>query len=203
MKNGRVLLQALLCFVLIFSLVLPAAVAGASSATARVLDDGAIIDSSVDSSNSLSTTTLNTLSDFTKIWQSEDIGDVSCIVIDDVDSGGTNKIIVGACTGFGNNIYHGYIYVFNPLTRELEWQSNDIGHVHRVVVADLDGDGRKEIIAQVSHSQSGVIGYRYGYVYVFDAVTHEQIWKSSNIGQPGDLVVAHLDGDGIKEIMKG
>ncbi|MDI6810125.1 MAG: hypothetical protein QMD80_00335, partial [archaeon] len=141
--------------------------------------------------------------EWNKLWNSSDIGYVHSIAVDDVDGDGINEIVVGTCTGFESNIEHGYIYIFNALTHELEWQSDDIGRVEKIAVADLDGDGGKEIIAKTLHSMSAVIGDRYGYVYVYSALTHEQLWKSNNIGEGGDLIVDDLDGDGVKEIIAG
>jgi outer membrane protein assembly factor BamB len=139
---------------------------------------------------------------FTQIWQSGDIGEVQDIVVDDVDGDGADEIVVATYNGLVGNIWHGYVYIFDASTHALEWQSSDIGSIREIIVADLDGDGGKEIIAAVRHSMSAVIGDRYGYVYVFDGVTHSQIWQSGNIGSPnGEWVVEDLDGDGSKEIV--
>ena len=142
---------------------------------------------------------------FTQIWKSEDIGQVQCIVVDDIDADGTNEIVVGTTSDIGSDdIWHGYIYIFNAITYELEWKSNDIGYVKKLNITDLNNDGRKEIVAQVLYKGYKYLGNRYGYIYVFDGVTHEQKWRSSNIGgRGGDLVVADLDGDGVKEIVTG
>jgi len=137
------------------------------------------------------------------LWQSGDIGEIRWIEVEDADGDDIDEIFVGTCTGFASNIYHGYIYIFNAVTHELEWQSDDIGCVNKVVVTDLDGDDRKEIVASVLYSRSGVIGDRYGYIYVFDGITHNQEWQSGNIGTPMDLVVDDVDGDGVKEIITG
>ena len=141
----------------------------------------------------------------TQIWKSEDIGYVNCMVVDDIDNDGTSEIIAGTINQFDSSTYtyHGYIYIFNALSHELDWQSNDIGWVWKIIVADLDSDGGKEIIAQTYLGRSAIIGDCYGYIYVFDGITHEERWKSDNIGLPGDLVVADLDEDGAKEIVAG
>lgn len=60
---------------------------------------------------------------FSQTWKSEDIGYVQSIVVDDLDGDGTNEIIVGTCTDYESNthyIWHGYIYIFNAITHELE-----------------------------------------------------------------------------------
>ena len=125
-------------------------------------------------------------------------------MIDDPDGDGCQEIVAGTSTGLSSNIYHGHIYVFNSSTLQLEWQSPDIGQVVKVLITDFDNNGIKEIVASVTHHMSDVIGDRYGYVYVFDGVTHQQVWKSGNVGQQsGDrgIVVTDLDGDGIKDIV--
>ena len=60
MRNGRMILQALLCFVLVLSLILPAVVAGATSATAHVLNEQSLSHSWMDSSSAFSAMALNT-----------------------------------------------------------------------------------------------------------------------------------------------
>ena len=140
----------------------------------------------------------------TLMWYSSDIGYVRSIVVDDPDEDGTNEIVVGTLTGKGSNdIWHGYIYIFDALTHDLEWNSSDIGYVRKLKVADLNGDGKKDIIASVWYKGYGT-GNHYGYIYVFDGLTHEQKWKSDNIGgQTIDLAIVDLDDDGVKEIITG
>jgi len=140
----------------------------------------------------------------TLMWNSSDIGYVRSIVVDDPDDDGTNEIVVGTLTGKGSNdIWHGYIYIFDALTHDLEWNSSDIGYVRKLKVADLNGDGKKDIIASVWYKGYGT-GNHYGYIYVFDGLTHEQKWKSDNIGgQTIDLAIVDLDDDGVKEIITG
>lgn len=136
------------------------------------------------------------------IWKSEDIGHVRCITVDDIDDDDVNELIVGVTISFtASTTRHGYIYVFNAVTYELEWRSEDIGDVGKIIVADIEGDGTKEIIAKVASAYG--VGDRYEHIYVFDAVTYEHLWKSDNIGWMGDLVVEDLDGDGVKEIVTG
>jgi parallel beta-helix repeat protein len=139
------------------------------------------------------------------IWESEDIGSVTSMAIDDVDGDGVTEVICGTVTSFdkGTYTYHGYVYIFNALTHELEWKSNDIGYVTDIIATDLDDDGNYEIVAQTHFGRSAIIGNCYGYVHVFDGASHEQRWKSSNIGAPGDLAVADLDGNYVKEIIVG
>jgi len=137
---------------------------------------------------------------FTQIWKSDDIGYVGGIVVADVDNDGTNEIVVSTTTGGSN----GYIYIFDTMTHELEWKSSNINRVGALKIDDLNGDGRKEIIAKVTTTPTGTdqIGARYGYIYIFDGINHEQKWKSDNIGgRGGYLEVADLNGNGVKEII--
>ena len=139
------------------------------------------------------------------IWESMDIGSITSIAIDDVDGDGAIEIICASLTSFdkGTYIYHGYIHIFNALTHELEWKSEDIGYITDVIATDLNADGNHEILVQTYFGRSAIIGNCYGYVHVFDGTGHVLEWKSANIGQPGDLVAADLDGDGVEEIIVG
>ena len=128
------------------------------------------------------------LANFTQDFKSpEDIGYVTSIEVHDLDNDGTNEIVVGTATGTDSVGFTGHVHIFDALTYESKWKSPVIGRVDRVTVEDLDGDGGKEIIVQVQREfNSAPTVNRFGYVYVFDAVTHVQKWKSPNIGQ-GEL----------------
>ncbi|UCE38715.1 MAG: PKD domain-containing protein [Thermoplasmata archaeon] len=85
-----------------------------------------------------------------------------------------------------------------------EWQSSDLGeHIHEVAIDDIDGDYVPEIVVG-----SCVFATDAAYVYVFDAGTKVQKWKSPPIyGTPAadtcikGLVTGDVDQDNEKEII--
>jgi hypothetical protein len=130
------------------------------------------------------------------------------MIIDDVDDDSINEIIGGEFVGEDRvgrvSTYHGYVYLIDTSTYTKEWQSEDVGIVRKIVISDLTGDEVKEIVVFSLKRMEHDWGHWDGYLYVFDGQSREQKWKSDNIGgRGGDLAVADLDGDGIKEIISG
>lgn len=154
----------------------------------------------------------------TLLWKSPDlVRDADGIRVADVNSDGTNEIVVGC--GYRTDVPHGRIYVFGWTTT---WNAttgrNETVHqemfrdaaisrefdakIRGMAVADVDGDGVKEIIAG-----SGVaLGEKpgEGYVRVFSGKDGSLEWKSPDTnGDVEGLVVADSDGDGNLEITGG
>ena len=124
------------------------------------------------------------------------------LAIGDVDGDGRLEIIVSTLEA--GNIYI-YVYGFDGNNYQLEWQSNLFpgdGHdglsIHAV---DADGDGLLEIVAT---SDAGSKGYIW--VYDYNGVTYQQTWASGLLDAFAvieDLIIADIDGDGIREIVSG
>jgi hypothetical protein len=136
---------------------------------------------------------------------------IRSISIVDVDQDGANEIVFGSGVALGETAGEGYIYIYGYNDGEFtrEWKSDDLnGDVNGLVVHDLDGDQKLEIIASN--------GYRYtpGYVYIFryrggiggvgTPNIYDQVWVSEDIGPKAyGLAVGDIDHDGITELVLG
>ena len=105
---------------------------------------------------------------YSRIYKSENIGPKAYgLEVADLDDDGDLEIIVSNMAG--------RIYVFDALTREIEWTSPQLGRdILGLTVGDPDGDGDIEIIA----CQGGYVGkgdYTSGYstphIYIIDGKT--------------------------------
>ena len=117
----------------------------------------------------------------------------------DIDNDGVVEILAGFALKQGETEGEGYFRVYDGITKELEYESPDLGgDVEAIEIADVDSDGELEIIT--------IAGYRLrpGWVYVFDAATYKREWKSPDYGpKPYGLDVDDVDNDGIMEIVIG
>jgi len=77
---------------------------------------------------------------------------------------------------------------------ETVWISDFLGGVSGVETIDVDMDGTMEIVA--------TDGY-YGFIHVFNGVTHEEEWKSGSFDSILSLAVGDVDTDGKTEIVFG
>jgi hypothetical protein len=125
-------------------------------------------------------------------WQSDDlVAPIRNLMICDVDGDGTNEIVAGS---WGDGIDNGaYIYIFDGISHVQEWTSHDLRAGIRLDIADIDGDGSKEIVCGTSD----------GYVYVFDGCSHALEWMSSELGGYVRVALGDVDMDGTWEIIAG
>jgi len=140
--------------------------------------------------------------EYSREWESEDLdGDVIALLTYDVDADGIPEIVAG--NGYRYN--QGYCFIFqyvgvgssqgtgNPPIYEQVWMSEAIGpKAYGLDVGDIDGDGIVEI----------VVGNQPGYIWIFDASTHQVEWKSSLLGTDVlGIELADIDLDGEIEII--
>lgn len=91
---------------------------------------------------------------------------VSGIALGDVDLDGTNEILWGAG---GNSTGPDHLYIADPATKAIEWQSLHVdGPLSAVAVGDVDDDGEEEIVMVSFESDSG---YAEGVIHIFNART--------------------------------
>lgn len=122
-------------------------------------------------------------------------------------SWGTVGIVVGDPDGDGQNevVWSSYdpgLFVGNANTQTMKSMPDDFDGPFRIAVADLDGDGRLEMVVTSatanSHYYVGV-----GTAYVLDYETHRLIAKLAipNYLSISQMAIGHVDGDASKEIV--
>jgi len=127
---------------------------------------------------------------------------VTAIATADVDGDGKTEVLWGAgATSTGSD----HLYVVDWETKRFEWQNVHLdGPFIGPEKADLDGDGRPEIVAASWSSESG---YGSGRILVFDGTSFELRAISppivGNLSWTGihDLRLRDVDGDGKAEIL--
>lgn len=106
------------------------------------------------------------------------------LAMGDVDGDAHQEIITSTYGGKG--------YVIDGSDRAVKWQ-NDASFGARVRVADLNRDGRMEIVGASAWQK----------ITIYDAVLQTAVWEIVTAEQVDALVVDDTDGDGVSEIVYG
>lgn len=117
----------------------------------------------------------------------------------DVTGDGSRDVVWGSgWTSSGADV----LLVGNPNTKTVTWRSPDLDPSFGGTIADLDGDGKLELVTKTTRSESG---YDSGVVMIFDLETHvlKSTFKmsSSYWFDIADIAVAQLDNDPALEIV--
>ncbi len=108
----------------------------------------------------------------------------------DMDDDGVKEVLVGSVGRHGAFYKTSYLMLFN-YTGGVIWKYKTGRGIESINVADVDGDGRKEIFAGSLH-----------YLYVLDSEGNS-LWNYTTGGYVREIIVEDLDGDGEKEVIVG
>ncbi len=108
----------------------------------------------------------------------------------DMDDDGVKEVLVGTVGRHGVFYKSSYLMLFN-YTGGVIWKYKTGRGIESINVADVDGDGRKEIFAGSLH-----------YLYVLD-LDGNDLWNYTTRGYITEIIVEDLDGDGEKEVIVG
>lgn len=125
---------------------------------------------------------------------------VSGIALGDVDQDGSKELLWGAG---GTSSGPDHLYIANPLTGAIRWQSLDFSGLSTLAVGDVDNDGQDEIVMVTSSSNSG---YDEGIIHIFDARTHalkfrQKLGIRDWTGGNRVVRIGDVDGDGRTEFV--
>jgi hypothetical protein len=140
------------------------------------------------------------VSDSAVLWQiNNPEHGVPAIAAGDVTGDGSPDVVWGAgITSSGADVF----FVGNPVTRTITWRSPDLDGTFGAAVADLDGDGKLELVTKTTTSESGYSG---GAVQIFDLQTRARKTMLPRTGPAAYLNISHvavgqLDADPALEI---
>ncbi|MBU5638326.1 VCBS repeat-containing protein [Geomonas sp. Red69] len=125
---------------------------------------------------------------------------VSGLALSDLDRDGKKELLWGAG---GSSTGADYLYVADPLTGTLKWQSVHIdGPLSAVAVGDVDDDGEDEIVMVSFESESG---YAEGVIHIFNARSHalefrQKLGITDWMGVRS-VKIGDVDGDGKTEFV--
>ena len=172
--------------------------AGTYTVTVTMTD----IDKAIDTA-SITVTIADPSIDF--LWKEGPFSDseVVKVLVDDVDDDGSEEIVVGGNYGAGEDeIGYGMISIFDLATRELEWNSSQIGAISDFELGNIDEDPAKEIVVGVvsDMTEEGAVS---GFGYVFDGSNHSEEWRSGTIGGVVGVEIGNADSDPELELVFG
>lgn len=124
-------------------------------------------------------------------WRISTSHDIGAIEVANVDADPEVELIYG-------DGQWGSIHVLNAATRTEKWSVGNPEHgVTRIGLADVDGNGIKELHWGAGHTSSGS-----DYLFVANTQTHQITWQSEHLDGPFvPPVIGDIDGDGSLELV--
>jgi len=126
-------------------------------------------------------------------WQSPSNDFASAIAVTHADMNGDGyPDLIGITTGSSGGSGGSYVYIYDVHAQTLIWKSTGLSAASNVRTADLDHDGKLEIIVG---TQTGIV------IYGKHPPVSGYLQRATvNTGAVQDLLVADLDGDNVPEI---
>lgn len=133
----------------------------------------------------------------TELWRvSNPEHGVSGIAAGDVDGDGAGEVIWGA--GFSSSGKDA-AFIAGTASKTIEWSTSDLDGPFHASTADLDGDGRKELVAVTATTDSG---YSSGQVQIHDLGGNVTAWYSGESFEGNsDIATGQVDADPAREIL--
>jgi PKD repeat protein len=136
------------------------------------------------------------------IWRSTDIGAVTAIEAANVDtSTPAVEIMVGVISSKdGNDDLHGSMMMFNTGWNVI-WRTDDIGQVDALAAADLNADGKIEVVVGVrTHDDGG--GDVRSEIRVYSGLANKVLANATGFGELSTgFVLVDTDSDGTPEVL--
>jgi hypothetical protein len=137
-----------------------------------------------------------------QIWKSTDIGAVMSIEAANVnpDSPST-EIMVGIASSLDqDDDLHGSMIMFSSGWGVL-WRTEDIGAVESLAAADLNADGKMEVVLGVRLHDDG-LGEVRSAVFVYSGQVKKELANATGFAElPAGFVLVDADQDGISELL--
>ena len=126
---------------------------------------------------------------------------VTDIAYGDFDKDGADEVVWGA--GYSTTSPD-YLHVADVDSGTIEWQSEHLDGPIDVAVGDVDSHGKDEIVTANYRSENG---YNGGVIRVFDALTHQRMWRRDpspfNYMGTRALEIGDVNDDGHAEFVFG
>lgn len=147
--------------------------------------------------------------DHSIVWQNENpdflrVDNISEVKIGDITNDGKNQLLIGVA----NRYPFTYVYALDSnfsITRNFELWGMDM--VMDIKIADIDSDSKNDLIVTLGTNvvASSTPSSYQNYIYIFDAETGVEKWKSKQLGgigsKIGSLCVSNIDNDDALEIV--
>ena len=147
--------------------------------------------------------------DHSLLWQNENpdllrVDNISSVQIGDINNDGKNQLLIG----IDNRYEFTYVYALDSnysIQRRFEMWGMDM--VIDMKIADIDLDNENELIVTLGTdvTASSTPSFYQNYIYIFNAKTGEEKWKSKQLGgmrtKIGSLCLSNIDNDDALEIV--
>jgi hypothetical protein len=111
------------------------------------------------------------------------------LAVGDVDGDGKNEILFGVQGSDTSGATTWHLYCLYKGGRAQKWKTETSGPIGKLVIADVDGDGKNDIVAASGR-----------YLFLFDS-DGDKVWSYTSNDSINDFSVYDINGDFMKEII--